>query len=41
MHKDILDKRRELLEDNSFITKDSKYVLGEIYRKIGKIDKAE
>ena len=41
IHKDVLSRRRRLLGDNSFITKDSVYVLGEIYRLLGKPHKAE
>jgi tetratricopeptide (TPR) repeat protein len=41
VHKDVLEKRGKLLGEVSFITKDSNYVLGEIYRLLGKPDKAE
>ncbi|PVH81585.1 hypothetical protein DL98DRAFT_587202 [Cadophora sp. DSE1049] len=39
IHKDTLARRRTLLGENSFITKDSIYVLGEIYRLLAVLQK--
>ncbi|KAI3393879.1 hypothetical protein diail_3522 [Diaporthe ilicicola] len=41
VHKKILTQRHDLLGDDCFLTKESNYVLGEIYRMMGKYDKAE
>lgn len=41
IYKDILARLEILLCTNSFITKDSNYVHGEVYRLLGKLDKAE
>jgi tetratricopeptide (TPR) repeat protein len=41
IHKDVMIRRRTLLGEYSFATKDSMYVLGEIYRLLGKLEKAE
>ncbi|CZT12942.1 uncharacterized protein RAG0_16588 [Rhynchosporium agropyri] len=41
IHKNTLARRRRLLGEKSFITKDSIYVLGEIYCLSGRMEKAE
>ncbi|CZT11886.1 uncharacterized protein RCO7_07449 [Rhynchosporium graminicola] len=41
IHKNTLARRRRLLGEKSFITKDSIYVLGEIHRLSGRMEKAE